>query len=98
MSLPVVLREVARTEYDEAFDYYDAKTSDLGVDFARRVQEVFDRIGSTPELHAVGFADVRKAQVLRFPYRVYYRAEAVRVEVIAIVHNARDPAIWKGRV
>lgn len=68
-----------------------------GVTFASRVQEVFDRIGSNPLLHAVVFADIRKAAVARFPYRVYYRAEPARVEVLAVFHSARDPSIWQGR-
>jgi len=28
---------------------------------------------------------------------VFYRAHADRVEVIAVFHTRRDPAIWQGR-
>jgi plasmid stabilization system protein ParE len=98
MSLPVVLRDEAQAEFDEAFDYYEGQQPGLGVDFAARVQQVFDRISATPQMHAVVFADVRKAVVSRFPYCVFYRAESARVEVIAIFHNRRDPSIWQGRV
>jgi toxin ParE1/3/4 len=67
------------------------------VDFLARVQRVFDRIAANPQLHAVVFADIRKAVVARFPYCVYYRADATRVEVIAVFHSKRDPSIWQGR-
>jgi plasmid stabilization system protein ParE len=97
MSLPVVLRDEALAEFDDAFDFYEGQRPGLGVTFAAHIQEVFDRIGSNPTLHAVVFADIRKAAVARFPYRVYYRVEAAKVQVIAVFHTARDPAIWQGR-
>jgi plasmid stabilization system protein ParE len=97
MSLPVVLRDEAQTEFDEAFDYYEGQRPGLGVQFAERVQDVFDRISVNPQLHAVVLGDVRKAVVARFPYCVYYRAEPARVQVIAVFHTSRDPSVWQGR-
>ena len=98
MSLPVVLRDEARAEFDEAFDYYATQRPGLGVDFAERVQDVFDRIAVTPLMHAVVLGDVRKAVVRKYPYCVYYRAETARMEVIAVFHTSRDPSIWQSRV
>jgi len=34
----------------------------------------------------------------RFPYGIYYRVYADRVEVIAVQHSRRDPADWQSRV
>jgi plasmid stabilization system protein ParE len=98
MSLPVVLRDEAQAEFDEAFDYYEGKQAGLGVAFVGRVQDVFDRISANPLMHAVVLADIRKAVVARFPYCIFYRAEQSRVEVIAVFHTRRDPSIWQGRV
>lgn len=98
MTLPVVLRDEAREEFDEAFDFYESRRAGLGVDFVSRVQQVFDRIAANPQIHATVFADIRKAVVRRFPYSVFYRADATRVEVIAVFHSKRDPSVWKKRV
>jgi toxin ParE1/3/4 len=97
VSLPVVLRDEAIAEFDKAFDDYESQRPGLGVDFAGRVQQVFDRIAANPRVHSVVFADVRKAVVQRFPYCVFYRAEASRVEVIAVFHTSRDPSVWQAR-
>jgi plasmid stabilization system protein ParE len=97
MSLPVILRDEAQAEFLEAFDYYEDQQPGLGVDFAGRVQQVFDRIAANPQLHAVVFADIRKAVVGRFPYSVFYRAEPTRVVVLAVFHSRRDPSVWQGR-
>jgi len=97
VSLPVVLRDAAQAEFDEAFDFYDGRRAGYGVKFANQVQKVFDRISANPDLHPPIFADIRKAVVSRFPYFVYYRAEMGRIEVIAVFHASRDPSVWKGR-
>ena len=49
MSLPVVLLPEARTEFDEAFDWYERQKTGLEVSFANDVQRVFDRISANPE-------------------------------------------------
>lgn len=97
MNLPVVLRDEAQAEFDEAFAYDVNQTPGLGVAFAARVQETFDRVSTNPTLHAFVLADIRKSPVARFPYRVFYRVEADRVEILAVFHTSRDPAIWQGR-
>lgn len=97
MSLSIVLRDEAQAEFDEAFDYYENQRPGLGADFVARVQQVFDRISANPLLHGVVFSDIRKAVVTRFPYCVFYRPGAARVEVIAVFHSKRDPSIWQGR-
>jgi plasmid stabilization system protein ParE len=97
MSLPIVLRRKAQAEFDEAIDWYEQQRVGLGVEFAERVQAVFDRISATPEIHAVVYRDVRKAFVRQFPYSVFYRIKADRVVVLAVFHDKRNPNIWKAR-
>ena len=38
VKLPVVLREAAEIEFDEAFDWYDVQRIGLGAEFAAEVQ------------------------------------------------------------
>lgn len=97
MSLPVVLRDAARAEFDQAFDHYVAIDIALGLDFVARVGHTFDQIAAQPELYPVELGDVRKAVVKRFPFCVFYRAHANRIEVIAVFDARRDPAIWQRR-
>ena len=97
MSLPVVLRDEAQAEFDEAFDWYDAQRPGLGTEFVAEVQKVFDHIAASPLARPVAWADIRKAAVRRFPYCVFYRPHPDRVEVLAVFHTSRDPSIWQGR-
>ena len=97
MSLPIVMRDEAQAEFDDAFDYYDQRRAGLGVAFVAKVQEVFDRIAANPRIHAVVFADIRKAVVSKFPYCVYYREEQDVVRVLSVFHTSRDPSVWQSR-
>ena len=97
MSLPVVLRAEAESEFDEGFDYYESRRPGLGAEFLAEVQRVFDRISASPATGSVVLGDVRKSVVRRFPYVVYYRPHVDRVEVIAVFHASRDPSNWQGR-
>ena len=98
MSLPVALRAEAQAEFDDAFDWYEARRAGLGVAFATQVRDVFNRIAANPQLYPMVFAGVRMAVVPRFPYCVYYREEPTRIRVLSVFHSRRDPSIWQGRV
>jgi plasmid stabilization system protein ParE len=98
MSLPVRLLPEARTEYDEAADWYEQQRAGLGADLVARVREVFTRIAANPKLHAKVYKEVRKAVVAKFPYIVLYQEEPGEVLVVSVFHTARDPVNWQSRV
>lgn len=97
MTLRIVFTEAAEREFDAAADWYQQQAG-LGADFVANVRDVLDRIARTPETYAVVYRGIRHARVRRFPYNVFYREFADRIEVIAIIHGHRDPSIWKRRV
>lgn len=98
MNLPVVLRRQARTEYDEAADWYEARRPGLGARFTAAVQDVFDSASANPERHPRVFGDVHEGLVRGFPYCVYYRVEGGYLLVIAVLHTSRGPSVWQSRV
>src|SRR5437764_13355782 len=97
MSLPLVFRPVAQTEFDGAAAWYEGQRPGLGSDFVAEVQKVFDTIANQPDRYPIASGDVREAPVSRFPYCVYYRVKPSRLVVIAVFHTSRDPSVWQGR-
>lgn len=97
MSLPVVVRPEADDDIFAARAWYDGQSPGLGARFAARLAAAIDRIGDAPELYGEVGRGVRAAPVARFPYVVYYRPYAERVEVLAVLHGRRDPAAWQDR-
>lgn len=98
MSFPLAFHPDVQAEVDEAYDWYERQRPGLGADFLRALDEVFLRLSATPQVHAVIHQNVRRALPRRFPYGVYYRVLAGRVEVIAVQHTRRDPSSWQSRV
>ena len=97
MSLPVILRHEAEVDVQEARDQLEAIRVGLGNQVLGRVREVLARIEKMPELHGKVWQDVRAARLKQFRYIVYFIVLADRVEVLAVLHGARDPSSWKSR-
>ena len=66
--------------------------------FLGRVREVLARVEKMPELHGVVQEDVRAARLKQFRYIVYFVMLQDHVDVLAVLHCARDPAAWQSRV
>jgi toxin ParE1/3/4 len=97
MSLPVLLTTEAEADLDQAAQWYEQRSDGLGVDLVAKVHDTLERIGENPKLYPEVHDRIRRAPVRRFPYGVFYRPTANRVEVIGIFHDRRDPEVWKGR-
>ena len=97
MSLPVILRHEAEVDVQEARDQLEAVRVGLGNQVLARVREVLARIEKMPELHGKVWQDVRAARLKQFRYIVYFIVLADRVEVLAVLHGARDPSSWQSR-
>ena len=97
MSLPVILRHEAEVDVQEARDHLEAVRVGLGNHVLARVREVLARIEKMPELHGKVWEDVRAVRLKQFRYIVYFIVLADRVEVLAVLHSARDPSSWQSR-
>ncbi len=97
MSLPVILRHEAEVDVQEARDQFEAIRVGLGNQVLARFREVLARIEKMPELHGKVWEDVRAVRLKQFRYIVYFIVLADRVEVLAVLHSARDPSSWQSR-
>ena len=97
MSLPVILRHEAEVDIQGARDEFEAVRVGLGNQALARVREMLARIEKMPELHGKVWEDVRAARLKQFRYVVYFIVLADRVEVLAVLHSARDPSAWQSR-
>ena len=97
MSLPVILRAEAEADVQTTRDQLEAARAGLGQQFAARLREVLERVEAMPELYGVIWQDVRAARLKRFRHMVYYVVFPDRVEVLAVMHAARDGPAWQSR-
>jgi plasmid stabilization system protein ParE len=98
MSRQLVFHPDVADEVNDAYRWYESRRPGLGDDSLDALEAVDRAILVTPEMHQVIEQDVRRSLPRRFPYAVYYRVHADRVEVIAVQHGHRDPAAWRSRI
>ena len=98
MSLPVVYLPDAQRDVDAAYSAFEQRRVGLGDRFLEAVRDQADTISANPALYGVLHEDVRAALLRRFPYVIYYRAEADKVVILAVVHGRRSSRAWQDRV
>jgi toxin ParE1/3/4 len=69
----------------------------LGFEFLRAARAALALIERNPTQFAVVLDDIRRVQLLRFPYAVYYVIDDDRVVVIACAHGRQHPRRWLSR-
>jgi toxin ParE1/3/4 len=97
VSLRVILRHEAEADIQGARDQLETVRVGLGNQLLARVRDVLTRIEMMPELHGKVWEDVRAARLKQFRYIVYFIVLADRIEVLAVLHGARDSSAWQSR-
>lgn len=98
MTRTLALRQEALSDLADAASWYDGQRPGLGRDFVTEAREAFQLIVERPaQFRAVGKA-VRRAQLSRFPYVVYFLVNSEEILILAVVHKRRHPDTWKRRL
>src|SRR5436309_2746504 len=97
MSQRLVLRPEAQSDIAEAAEWYDQQRAGLSLQFRAALDNTPASIEENPRLHAQVYRNLRRALVRRFPYAVFYVPRAEALIVVAVLHTARDPHVWRVR-
>jgi plasmid stabilization system protein ParE len=97
MTRRVILRPRAQNDLRSAFEWYESQRPGLGESFLAAVQQRLESIAAFPDANRVIYRQIRRAVVSRFPYLIFYVPKAERVDVLAVLHHARNPADWPSR-
>lgn len=98
MKREVILRTAARREFERATEWYEFRRTGLGTEFVNSVEEVIRTIAENPERFPQGDPGIRKANLPRFPYSVYFRERPPnRIVILAVFHGRRDPETLRSR-
>ncbi len=92
------LSPLVEAELRKSAQWYEDRQSGLGDEFLDVILQLLRRIQDNPEHFPRIHHDVRGAVVTRrFPFRIYFRKHGGLLEVLAILHNARNPEEWRRR-
>ena len=98
MTLRIVFRRAAKSEFEDAAVRYDEQRAGFGEEFTIEIDQAVTRAAAAPERYPIVFGDIRRTVARRFPFSGYFRVRLDSMVVLAVFHGRRNPAIWQRRV
>ena len=100
-SKPVIPRELANRDVDEAIAYYlDEGADQAALSFIDALERAYTHIGRHPAsgspryAHELNLPGLRFWPLTRFPHLVFYIEHADHVDVWRVLHGQRDIPAW----
>jgi plasmid stabilization system protein ParE len=88
----------AMIEFDEAGDFYDLRSKELGERYRSHIQSSIEEIEDSPYSWPMFDEDVRRHVVDDFPFVIIYLTLDDLVQIVAVMHTSRRPGYWKDRI
>ena len=92
------IREEAEFDIVDAVAWYEEQRIGLGTKLLVELDSVVERIVRNPYQFRAVKSDIRRAFLHRFPYSVYFHVTNQMVDLIAVLHQHRDPRVLDGRI
>lgn len=88
----------ARRELRVAVDYYNLQRASLGTEFREQAWATIQRIKGFPlAWHSLG-GNIRRCQMVRFPYGIIYEPSQAEIIVVAVACLHQAPEYWRDRL
>jgi len=97
MTRQFILRARAEHDIRSALEWNESQRAGPGAEFLAALRERLEAVRDHPESSPALYRGIRRAVVSRFPYLIFYVARPERVAVLAVLHHARNPAVWPRR-
>src|SRR5687767_6715961 len=97
MAHALKLRKLVIKDIGEAYDWYEDKRTGLGEEFLLSAEDALDSIKRNPELFEEKYPQIRKCNLRRFPYTIFFRIFKKSVAILAVYHQSRNPRRWRKR-
>jgi plasmid stabilization system protein ParE len=96
--LEVELLPPARDDFEQSYAWYCERDPNSAERFAYAIEDAIAKLCGKPEL-GIRLDDEHRFYRLKksFPFYLVYRTEPTKIVVVAIAHNRREPAYWRGR-
>jgi toxin ParE1/3/4 len=90
--------QLSHNEYSEAVDYYLINSPKAAREFIDEMERVEGIIKQFPLIGYEEFPELRKIPLQGFPYTIIYSPQEEFIEVIAVMHQSREPNYWIERM
>ena len=95
---PFHFLQPAEQELIDAITYYYLQCPGMEKELLAAFENCVQQILALPEAWPPFLRNVRRCQLLRFPYRIYYMVNEDEIVGVAFEHASRDPLYWIDRL
>jgi plasmid stabilization system protein ParE len=95
---PVALHCEANVELTATAKRYACERPELARAFLRAFRAAKDAVAQQPDRFSFLEKPVRRARISGFPYRIVYEELDDCVQILAVMHDSREPGYWKTRL
>jgi len=92
------LHPLAIEEMIEAKNFYNSKVNGLGSLLFAEIDRAIGLIEETPVSWPTISKDLQRFILKKFPFAVIYRIKEDSIQVLAFMHQHREPFYWKKRL
>ncbi|MCK5536795.1 MAG: type II toxin-antitoxin system RelE/ParE family toxin [Flavobacteriaceae bacterium] len=96
--LEVEFLDLAQSELDDAFEYYEYQQANLGYRFVQEIYNTLTLIKEYPSAWIQNSEHTRRCLVKSFPYGVIYHKKENIILVVAIANLHKEPNYWAKRI
>jgi len=81
---------LVRADFQSAYGWYEEQRPGLGLEFAAEFRLAYRRLCRGPLLYSVRFESIRRLNLARFPYGIFYVVKPNELHVLAVLHGSRE--------
>lgn len=87
----------ADQEIFKAVRWYEERREGLGLEFEQELEAAWKKIQTSPFLYQAVFEGMRRYNLNKFPYAVFYKVKFDEVRVLGVLGFKQDDRLWKER-
>lgn len=85
-------------DFQSAYGWYEDECAGLGMEFAAEFRISYKKLRRGSLLYSIRFSSIRRVNLDRFPYGIFYTVKGDEVRVLAVLHGSRETnSILAGR-
>lgn len=81
---------LVKSDLQAAFDWYEDEAPGLGGEFQKEFKIAYRKFPKNAPLYAIRFSGIRRLNLDRFPYGIYYIIRGDMICVLAVLHGSRE--------
>lgn len=97
MVLKIIVKPLAELDLHEAVNWYVLENEELAETFLFEFKDAVRAVSRSPLGFQKRYKSVRAFAMKKFPYNVYYLLDKGTMDILAVIHQKRNPKLWKKR-